>query len=90
MTTTLWIVVGVLGVFVAYTLVAPLALNVGRFLHRTWLFCPERKEHALVGVHALSSALRSAYGDPKLSVRTCSILKPGETCDANCLEKAAF
>jgi len=90
MTTSLWIILAVLGVFAAYTLVAPLALNIGRFIGRSWLFCPDRREYAQVRLNAIRGALSSAYGNPHVTVRGCSIRNPGETCDEKCLHGAAF
>ena len=90
MTTSLWIILVVLGVFAIYTLAAPLAFNISRFLGRSWLFCPDRREYAQVRVNAVGGALSSAYGHPNLSVRGCSIRHPGETCDEKCLHGAEF
>ena len=80
----------ILGVFLAYAIVAPVALNVTRFAKRTWLFCPDHQEYAQIRLHPLSAALTAGYGAPALSVRRCTLLKPDEVCDENCLRGAEF
>lgn len=90
MTTSLILSVVFLGVFLLYAVAAPVLTNIGAFLRRTWLLCPERQEYASVGVHPFGAALSTGYGAPSLAVRTCSLRKPGETCDERCLAGAKF
>lgn len=90
MATSLILTIVFLAVFLAYAVGAPLLTNLGVFLHRAWLFCPEREEYARVGVHAFGAALSTGYGAPHLSVRSCSLLKEGETCNERCLLNATF
>jgi hypothetical protein len=90
MTTSVIPILAVLGVFLAYALLAPIVMNVGRFAGRTWLFCPERHEYARIGVNAVGAAFSTAYGAPDVSVRACSLLKSGEVCDERCLAGAQF
>ncbi len=87
-TTMLLVTVAVLGVFLSYTVLAPLAMNVARFVGRNWLFCPHRHRYGRVKLNALWAALSAGYGAPLLSVRRCSLLSKGETCDQRCLEEA--
>jgi hypothetical protein len=79
----------ILLIFATYTLLAPLALNAGRFLGRFRLTCPNRSEHAEVQVHAARAALSAAYGTPDLGLRHCSLLRPGDTCNEGCLKGLA-
>jgi hypothetical protein len=90
MTTTLSLILSVLGIFALYALVAPIALNVGRYVGRNWLFCPEHQEYARVGVRPLGAALGVAYGARSLSVRRCTLLGRGQTCDAQCLSGVQY
>jgi hypothetical protein len=90
MTTIATLTLLVLGVFLIYSVLGPVALNVGRFLKRAWLYCPEHQEYARVGVHPFGAALTAAYGGPTLHVRRCSLLKGGEVCDEKCLAGADF
>lgn len=90
MSTTATLILIVLGVFLAYSVLAPLALNLGRFIGRSWLFCPEHQEYARVGVHPFAAAFTAGYGAPALSVRRCSLLPPGQACDEQCLNGAHF
>ena len=84
---TLGVVMMVLAmVFVVYTVLAPLALNYGRFGNGFRLACPERNIHAQVDVNASGAALASAYGVRRLNLRKCSLLSPGEVCDEACLK----
>jgi hypothetical protein len=90
MTMTMLLTIVFLGVFVAYAIAAPFVSNIGRFLRRTWLYCPEHEEYARVGVHPMGAAVLAGYGEPPLSVRSCSLLKPGQRCDEGCLDGAEF
>lgn len=90
MSTSLILTIIFLGVFLAYAIVAPLLTNIGVFLRRSWLYCPEHAEYARVGIHPMGAALSTGYGAPHLSVRSCSLLKPGETCSERCLQDAKF
>ena len=90
MATSTVLILVVLGVFLAYTVAAPILLNVNRFIGRSWLFCPEHQEYAQVGVNTLGAAFTSGYGAPDLSVRRCTLRKPGEFCDEQCLNDARF
>ncbi|HKI99361.1 MAG TPA: hypothetical protein VKB51_12890 [bacterium] len=90
MVTSLTLTVIFLGVFLAYVVAAPLLTNLGRFLYRAWLFCPEHEEYARVGVHPFEAALTAGYGAPQLAVRSCTLLKPGERCHERCLNGADF
>jgi hypothetical protein len=76
----------VLVVFATYTVLAPLALNLGRFDCGFALHCPERQEGAVVEVRAAGAALSSAYGEPSLKLRRCSLLAPGKACRQECLK----
>jgi hypothetical protein len=85
--TTLFIVFGsIVLVFALYTLVAPLALNLSRFMGRIRLACPHRDAEANVKVGATQAALTTAYGMPRLRLRNCSLLRAGESCDEACLK----
>jgi hypothetical protein len=90
MTTSVMPILVVLGVFFAYALLAPIAMNIGRFTGRNWLFCPDREEYAQVRVNPLRAALSTSYGAPDVTVRTCTLLKPGQACDEHCLDGAKF
>ena len=90
MTTVTVLVLVFAGVFLAYTVGAPVLLNISRFLGRTWQYCPTHEEYARVGVHSLGAALTSGYGAPVLHVRRCNLLRPHESCDERCLEDARF
>ena len=90
LTTAIITVAVVLGVFLTYAVLAPVIANLGRFMGRTWLFCPEHQEYALIGVNPLGAAFTAGYGSPSLAVRRCTLRKPGEVCDERCLEGADF
>ena len=76
-------------VFAAYTLLAPLVLNYGRFDNGFALHCPERHEGAVVEVNAAGAALSSAYGMRNLRLRRCNLLAPGEVCRQDCMKDIA-
>jgi hypothetical protein len=79
----------VLVVFATYTVLAPLVLNFGRFDCGFALHCPDRQEGAVVEVRAAGAAISSAYGEPSLKLRHCSLLGPGEVCQQACLQGIA-
>lgn len=88
--TTLLVVYGAIAaVFVGYTLFAPTLLNLPRFIGGFLLKCPLRQAYADIRVNPLGAALTSAYGDPQLHVRKCTLLQPGEKCGQECLNKFA-
>lgn len=83
---TLAMVLGsVLLVFAVYAIVAPFALNYGRFTRPFRLPCPERHLNASVEVKATGAAISSAYGG-RVRLRKCSLLSPGQGCDEACLK----
>ncbi len=86
-TTMMLVTVAVLGVFFSYTVLAPIAMNVARFVGRTWMFCPHHHRYGRVKLNALWAALSGGYGAPLLSVRQCTLLGKGETCDQKCLDE---
>ena len=87
--TTLWsVLIAIVAVFAAYTLVAPVILNRGRYNKGFRVMCPERKLFARVQANANRAALASAYGAKRLPVHSCDLLKSGESCDGACLRTA--
>lgn len=90
MTISLILTVVFLGMFLAYAVGVPLVTQIGAYLHPVSVFCPGRETYARVGVHPLGAALSTGYGMPHLSVRSCTLLKPGEHCNERCLERATF
>lgn len=87
MTTTMPVTVAVLGVLLSYTVLAPIARNVARFVGRTWVVSPHRHRYGRVKLNALWAALSAGYGAPLFSVRRCRLLRKGETCDQKCLDE---
>lgn len=88
--TTLLVVYGaIVAVFVAYTLLAPTLLNLPRFFGGFLLKCPERQAYADIRVNPFGAALTSAYGNPRMHVRKCTLLQRGEKCGENCLQGLA-
>lgn len=87
---TLLIVYGaILAVFVGFTLFAPTLLNLSRFIGGFMLKCPERQAYAHIRVNPFGAALTSAYGDPRMQVRKCTLLEPVEKCEQACLRDLA-
>jgi hypothetical protein len=80
------VLTAIVAVFAVYTVLAPLALNYGRFGNGFRLPCPERNETAKVDVNAAGAAISSAYGLQRLHMRKCSLLSPGDVCDEACLK----
>jgi hypothetical protein len=90
MTTLLIVFASILSVFALYSVLAPLALNIGRFRGGFRLNCPNGGRSADVKLHAGRAALSTAYGDPQLRMRRCSLQRPGEWCDEACLKGVAL
>ncbi len=88
MTTSMTVAAAILAVFFGYTILAPVAANLGRFIGRSWLYCPKHRVFGAVKLNALSAALTAGYGEPMLAVRNCSLREPGQTCDERCLNGA--
>jgi hypothetical protein len=88
MMTLLSVLVGIVAVFGAYTLAAPILLNRGRYNKGFRVMCPERNLFARVEANANAAAIAAAYGAKRLPVRRCDLLKTGETCDGACLRTA--
>lgn len=80
------VLTAIVTVFAIYTVLAPLALNYGRFGNGFRLPCPERKVAAQVDVNAAGAAISSAYGLQRLHMRKCSLLAPGDGCNEACLK----
>lgn len=85
MTTPMLLITIVLGVFVAFSLVAPLVFNVDRFAGHQRLFCPTHDTYGDLTLHAGGAALSAAYGEPYLRVRRCTLRGDGEPCPEDCL-----
>jgi hypothetical protein len=89
MTTLVAVFSAILAVFVGYVLLAPTLLNLDRFLGRFAVQCPVHHSQAAVRVNSFGAALTSAYGNPKLQVRGCTLLARGEECEGECLHGLA-
>ena len=75
----------ILAIFIGYTVLAPMMLNLPRFLGTYRLICPHSRAPAEVRIHPLQAALTAGYGMPQMRVSRCNQLSPNETCDQNCL-----
>ena len=85
MTTLLTVFATVFAVFLGYVLIGPTAVNLPRFLGRFRLACPNCLSYGEVKLKPFGAALTSAYGIPRLQVRECTLLAPGEKCDDGCV-----
>lgn len=84
------IVVGIAGLAVmGYFVFEPWLANAERFKYGFRVTCPEQNVEAKVGVHTALAAISSADGPPALQMRTCSLLKPNQTCSEGCLDGLA-
>jgi hypothetical protein len=90
MTIPIILTAAVLAVFLSYALFSPVALNLGRFLGRSRVYCPTHTTFGNIRVNALGASLTAGYGEPTLHVRDCTLLHPGEQCGEDCLKSAEF
>ena len=81
-----WIVlVAVLAVALLYVLMPLVADTFRRFRSPRMLRCPETGGKAEVGIDASRAALTSAFGQPLLLARSCSLWPEKEQCKQDCL-----
>ena len=81
-----WIVlVAVLAVALLYVLMPLVADTFRRFRSPRMLRCPETGGKAEVGIDASRAALTSAFGQPLLRARSCSLWPEKEQCKQDCL-----
>jgi hypothetical protein len=81
-----WIVlVAVLAVALLYVLMPLVADTFRRFRSPRVLTCPETGGKAEVAVDASRAALTSAFGQPLLRARSCSLWPEKEYCKQECL-----
>ena len=90
MTTILMLTAAILAVFMGYALLAPLALNLHRFIKRNWIYCPVHESYGSLKLNAIGASLGSAYGFGNVHVRKCSLLEKGHKCEEACLKDAEF
>ena len=81
-----WIVlVAVLAVALLYVLMPLVADSFRRFRTPRALRCPETGATAQVGIDASRAALSSAFGQPLLRVKNCTLWPERDRCDQHCL-----
>jgi hypothetical protein len=81
-----WIVlVAVLAVAFLYVLMPLVADTFRRFCRPRMLSCPETGGTAEVGIDASRAALSSAFGEPQLRVKRCSLWPGRDRCKQHCL-----
>ncbi|HSB67845.1 MAG TPA: hypothetical protein VLH58_02770 [Candidatus Methylomirabilis sp.] len=81
-----WIVlVAVLAVAFLYVLMPLVADTFRRFRSPRTLNCPESGGRAEVGIDASRAAFSSAFGQPLLRVKSCSLWPERDRCNQHCL-----
>jgi hypothetical protein len=81
-----WMVVlAVLAVALLYVLMPLLADTFRRFRSPRLLRCPETGGKAEIGIDASHAALTSAFGQPLLRVKSCSLWPEKDRCKQDCL-----
>ncbi len=81
-----WIVlVAVLAVACLYVLLPLVADTFRRFRSPRMLRCPETSGPAEVGIDAPRAAVTSAFGQPLLRVKSCSLWPERDQCKQHCL-----
>jgi hypothetical protein len=81
-----WIVlVAIVAVALLYVLAPLVADTFRRFRSPRLLSCPQTGGKAEVGIDASRAALTSAFGQPLLRVKSCSLWPEKERCKQNCL-----
>ena len=85
MTALIIVMLSILAVFLAYTLIAPTVLGLPQFIGKFRLPCPVHRAYASIRLNPFGAALTSAYGEPRLRVRRCSLRGKGEQCGEDCL-----
>ncbi len=63
----------ILAVFFAFTVFAPVLCNISRFIGSQLLDCPFLDRAGRVWVNPFGAAFTTAYGEPRLRVRECSL-----------------
>ncbi len=86
MVTALIVMASIVVVFAGYLLIAPAALNAGRFARARTVNCPEWDLPARVRLGAWVAGLTSAYGTPRLVLKRCNLLDSGEACAQDCMK----
>ncbi|HEX9843786.1 MAG TPA: hypothetical protein VGC20_13600 [bacterium] len=86
MTMVPYVLAVILAVFLAFTIVVPAAMWLPTFMRRFHLFCPTHRTYGDIHLNAMSAALTSAYGAPRITVERCTLRPRGDRCPENCLE----
>jgi hypothetical protein len=79
------VLVAVLAVAFLYILMPLVADTFRRFRSPRTLRCPETGGPAEVGIDASRAALSSAFGQPLLRVKSCSLWPKRDQCKQDCL-----
>ena len=81
-----WVVlVAVLAIALLYVLMPLVVDTFRRFRSPRVLTCPETGGKAEVGIDASRAALTSAFGQPFLRAKSCSLWPEKERCKQECL-----
>jgi len=81
-----WIVLlAVLAVALLYVLMPLVVDTFRRFRSPRLLRCPETGGKAEIGIDASHAALTSAFGQPLLRVKSCSLWPEKDRCRQDCL-----
>jgi hypothetical protein len=83
-----WIVIlAVVALGLLYVLMPLMADTFRRFRVPRVLTCPDTGGKAEVGINASRAALTSAFGQPLLRVKSCSLWPEKEQCKQDCLSE---
>ena len=85
------LLVGIIfAIFLTYSVLGPVAMNLGRFVGRRSLPCPKHNAYGVMRFNVLGAALGVGYGPANPHVTKCSLRHPGEECDEACLKNVTF
>jgi len=79
------VVLAVLAVALLYVLMPLVVDTFRRFRSPRLLRCPETGGKAEIGIDASHAALTSAFGQPLLRVKSCSLWPEKDRCKQDCL-----
>lgn len=81
-----WMVIAaVIGIGLVYVLVPHVSHTYARFKARRALRCPETGRPVEVGVDAGRAAVASAFGEPALRVKECTLWPEKSNCRQECV-----
>lgn len=88
MNTPLFTVAVIISLAILYVLLPLVIHTFQRYRHKRVLRCPETKGMAEIEIDAPRAAFSSAFGEPRLRVKNCTLWPKRKGCAQGCLSSS--